>query len=535
MPDPIPEGTDMQRRFEGMRLWPKRAWLVAFVVWWAIGQIAASATCVAQGAPEPAVHPNGTRPKAAVYIVDEIECKAKAPPAQPATEEEGPLAWSDTEHWAWKQICKHLNVDFDEKEANEFADRRAAKGSPEHDKFYLDRLKELRAVSPEERANDESRRLSGDFLAKIFGNEKFRHHTWNEPLKLFGFSTDRLVIDTAALRSLDIRRAYVESFIIRNTTVGDLWLDNVHSANIQLNMVTAKRFRLENVSIAARNFGLAQPSLNALKSDGALEISTTRIEDWMSIRGGRYDVIDLNYLKVGDLFIDHPAWNSSNVSNRPQLSITQSVDNGVFSFHVNPEALPNRINLNQFIFANAYLGPDPMPVIRAMEANAEAEAVKTKAQPTLLYRSRPDLEPYTLIAKSYAQRGETGISDRVLIAKNVQDRRHLASIVSVDYGLLALTWIGFHPGLGLVLIGLCVLLGWRIFRYASNHLAEGSYIPKSPFLLALDSVIPVIRLDKRHEDVRYDGWPQRMLYLLRILGAVLVFLALSYMQKRLLG
>jgi len=66
-------------------------------------------------------------------------------------------------------------------------------------------------------------------------------------------------------------------------------------------------------------------------------------------------------------------------------------------------------------------------------------------------------------------------------------------------------------------------------------LAAGSYQPKSPFLLALDSAIPGIRLDRNHEDVRYDGWPQIMLYLLRILGAVLVFVALSYLQKRLLG
>jgi hypothetical protein len=53
--------------------------------------------------------------------------------------------------------------------------------------------------------------------------------------------------------------------------------------------------------------------------------------------------------------------------------------------------------------------------------------------------------------------------------------------------------------------------------------------------VSLDSAIPGIKLDKNHEDVRYDGWPQIMLYALRILGAVLVFVALSYLQKTLLG
>jgi hypothetical protein len=101
------------------------------------------------------------------------------------------------------------------------------------------------------------------------------------------------------------------------------------------------------------------------------------------------------------------------------------------------------------------------------------------------------------------------------------------------------TWLfagyGFHPEVGFLWIGGFVLVGWAVFRYASGSLAEGSYQPKSPFLLALDSAIPGIKLDKNHEDVRYDGWPQVMLYALRILGAVLVFVALSYLQKTLLG
>jgi hypothetical protein len=43
------------------------------------------------------------------------------------------------------------------------------------------------------------------------------------------------------------------------------------------------------------------------------------------------------------------------------------VDNGVFTFQANSESV-KRIRLNQFIFANAYLGADPMSVIHAMEA-----------------------------------------------------------------------------------------------------------------------------------------------------------------------
>jgi len=520
---------------ERVRRWRKRASVVAFVAWWGICLTAASTTCVAESATDSeyfySTRSQGAEAKA-VYLVDQKKCESKVR-----------ADWSEPEQWAWKQICQHLNVDFDERDANR--DEEVNKEPTNRDLRYRRKLEDLQKnyKNPEKLATNESRMLSGKFLAMIFGDPELTPNTWNVPLKFFGFSTDQLVIDTAALRSLDIRNAYVERFIIRNTTVGDLWLNNVHSTSIKLNMVTAKRFRLENVSVAARNFGPAQTSLNyALEPDGALEIKATRIEDWMSITEGRYDAIDLNYLKVGDLFINRPAWNSSNVSNKPQLSITQSVDNGVFIFQVNPEALPNRINLNQFIFANAYLGPDPMPVIKAMDADA------TDADATNRTSGRPDLAPYELIAKSYAQRGETRSSDRILIAKN--DREwHLASILSLDFVWfvwLTFTWLvavyGFYPELGFAWIGAFVALGWVTFWHASDRLAKDSYRPKpeecawlASLLLALDSVIPGIHLDKHHEDVRYNGWPQYMLYLLRILGAVLVFVAFYFLQKRLLG
>lgn len=204
-------------------------------------------------------------PREPVHLPDRLISKdaqarlfrRQAPPARSGSEQTAATAWSDTEHWAWSQICKHLNVDFDEKQANEFADQKAVKGSPEHAKRYQERFEKLRAVSaknPEQLATDESRRLSGDFLAMIFGNEALRHHTWNEPLKFFGFSTDRLVVDTAALQSLDIRNAYVGELLVRNTTFnGGLRLENVRLASTKVHLVTAKHFLLNNVSVAATN------------------------------------------------------------------------------------------------------------------------------------------------------------------------------------------------------------------------------------------------------------------------------------------
>jgi hypothetical protein len=540
--DPVTEGTDMQSSacLERMRLWHKRAWLVAFLAGSGIGPIAASTTCFAQGAIESADQvsgPSKDTAATAVFIVEAKKCEEKAPPG----------AWSESERWAWQQICRHLNVDFDEKEANAVVEEQMARHSckPDEDSpttLFRNTLEKLRAQNnkdPEKLAADPSRRLSSKFLAMIFGDAELRSHTWTVPLKLFGFHTDRFVIDTATLKSLDIRYAYVGTFLIQNTTIdGDLRFDKVHLAGLKARFVTATHFLLDHVSVTTKTFGLGlpstdQPPLAPDERDGALAIDTARIGDRLSVLEGNYGAIDLKHVKVDDLFIYHPAWNATRESGPPELSITESVDNGVFTFQANPgSVLPQRIKLSQFIFANAYLGPDPMPVIHAMDADAGIRPEAAQIS------DRPDLEPYTLIAQSYAKRGETGISDQVLIAKNNQDW-HWANLSSLDFLALTFTWLvadyGFHPEVGFAWIGGFVLLGWGVFWYASGRLAAGSYQPKSPFLLALDSVIPGIRLDKNHEDVRYDGWPQIMLYLLRVLGAVLVFVALSYLQKKLLG
>jgi hypothetical protein len=513
----------------------KRRWrglLAAFVASCSLALIAGPATCVAQSATESAGRVSGTQSKDAkatpVFIVDEKECKAKAL-----------AAWSKDERWAWDQICQHLNVDFDEREANAIVDDTVDRGSTKHDELYQQTLKELRlrnTSDPEKLAKDSSRRLSGDFLANIFGDVELRQHTWNTPMRLFGFNTDRFVIDTAALKSLDVRNANVGELFIQNVTVdGGLRLESVRLATIKVRLVTAKHFLLNNVSVGASNAGLvdlgsSQPPFRPEERDGALSIDTARFEDRLTILKGDYDAIKFKHIKVDDLFIYQPAWNSSREQSEPELTITESVDNGFFTLEIDPKGvLPKQIKLDQFMFANAYLGRDPMPVISAMDANARTGT-----------DGRPDLEPYTLIAKSYAERGETGISDSVLIAKNNQDWRwHFADGQWFEFVWLTFTWLvaayGFHPEMGFVWIGGFVVLGWAIFRHASDRLAAESYKPRNTFLLALDSVIPGIQLDKNHQDVRYDGWPQTMLYLLRILGAVLVFVAFSYLQKKLLG
>jgi hypothetical protein len=451
-----------------------------------------------------------------------------------------------------------LNVDFDERDANELADREAGESPLDGNDSYrnkkyqehLNRLRQRNYERPGELLNDKTRRLRPTFLANIFGNE-LRGYYWHTPLKLYGFHTDQIVIDTAALKALDIRFASIGALTIKNTTFDDnLRIERTNAASINVSLVTAQSLILNNVS-----FGQAK------SGDRKLLIDTTRIVDRISILGGQYDAIDLYHVKVDDLLIRNPDWINIADSSAPKLCITQSLNVSTFLFA--SEKVPQRIRLNQFLFGKAYLGPNPIPVIDAMSADAnEARKASLSSKPIPVANAidtesseardackgvpsgvgatkdtRPDLEPYTLIAKSYAERGESAASDAILFAKNDQDRR--TTDFGLDYAVLAFTWAvagyGFKPQQGFYCIAISVIIGWLIFWWKSDSLAKGSYQPRNSLLLALDSVIPVIHLDKHHEDVRYEGWPQIVLYLLRILGAVLVFVALYYLQKKVLG
>jgi hypothetical protein len=55
------------------------------------------------------------------------------------------------------------------------------------------------------------------------------------------------------------------------------------------------------------------------------------------------------------------------------------------------------------------------------------------------------------------------------------------------------------------------------------------------FVFSLDSVIPVIQLDKDHEAVSFSDWRQYFLYFLRFLGAVLVVLILEFVKQSITG
>jgi hypothetical protein len=80
-----------------------------------------------------------------------------------------------------------------------------------------------------------------------------------------------------------------------------------------------------------------------------------------------------------------------------------------------------------------------------------------------------------------------------------------------------------------------VVIGSLVFRKGRQALVDPNTRPGSWMLFAIDTVIPVIHLDRRHDDVAFNGWRQWYLGFLRVMGAVLVFLVFYFLQQVLVG
>ncbi len=145
-------------------------------------------------------------------------------------------------------------------------------------------------------------------------------------------------------------------------------------------------------------------------------------------------------------------------------------------------------------------------------------------------------ELYERLAKSYTEVGKPDVARSILIAKQNAEYDHTDS--GWWRALLFLWWLltayGYRPEIGMLWIVGMVVVGTIIFKSGETRVVANEW-PRSWLFFSLDSVIPIINLDKKHEEVRFLGWRQYFLYFLRFLGAILVVLVLDFLKQAITG
>src|SRR5262249_27069468 len=198
------------------------------------------------------------------------------------------------------------------------------------------------------------------------------------------------------------------------------------------------------------------------------------------------------------------------------LDLTGAQIDGRFALGGDESVLPQAALANLSV-SRIQWGPDPLLVLDRMSGS------KTPFAPGI----------YDRLAKSYTDDGQADLALSIMVAKQSAEFKHTDSLwskVLLSIGW-ALTAYGYRPWIGLIWIALMVLVGAAVFKNGAAHLVDPAKRPRSWLVFSLDSVIPVINLDKDHVDVRFKGHHQYMLYFLRFLGAILVVLVLDILKQ----
>jgi len=63
-----------------------------------------------------------------------------------------------------------------------------------------------------------------------------------------------------------------------------------------------------------------------------------------------------------------------------------------------------------------------------------------------------------------------------------------------------------------------LLLGWAVLYATGQRTKHGTTLGLA---YSFDMLLPLVQLDKKHDDVDLDPWPQRYFYLHKIVGVIL--------------
>jgi hypothetical protein len=139
------------------------------------------------------------------------------------------------------------------------------------------------------------------------------------------------------------------------------------------------------------------------------------------------------------------------------------------------------------------------------------------------------------IAKSYREAGDYKSSDEIRYLKKTVEYEHVDDFNKV---LWFISWAtvgyGIQPWRGFIWFGALVAIGYFVFRGGERSLLSGTK-PRSWLVYSIDTVIPVISLEKKHDEIAFVGWRQYYLYSMRLLSAVLAFLVFKFLQDIIVG
>ena len=408
--------------------------------------------------------------------------------------------WTDSEKWAWKQICEGRNADFNKRRGNERLDPKNLK----HDSKWENRR----------------RTLSSSFLKTILLNERFRSAIPHRGVRIFGAYFEE---------GIDLSDASVERPLALADSLFKSSIDMSRFTTTKFVSFTGSRYRgklnMDSASIGSDLF------MRNAQFDKPTNLAFLSVGFYLDLRGAVLRGLDLTSARierglwlgplVGGKNIEWKSYEDENRrSHNPKLTLRNT---SVGTLQDIKDAWPDDLELDGFTYKRFVSGEKETLYERGSEWFVNWLEKDKSYSP----------QPYLHLAGVLRTAELNSIADDVLYANRERERE------GSGWGwwsFLTVIWLVFGYGYGLKSLwtllwaGVFVVLGTAFLVIYEERHKKGERHKKEAlgFGYSLDMLLPVIHLREEHYKVDLENkWVRRYFYIHKIIGYVLTSFLLA--------
>jgi hypothetical protein len=356
--------------------------------------------------------------------------------------------------------------------------------------------------------------------AHVGGQLDLSSSTITDMLNMNGIQVNETLVmrDKAQLKEINLIGAHVggQLDLSGSAVTGTLDMNGIH---IDRDLLMNDNAQFKEISLIGAHVG-GQLALNSSTVTGKLQGDYIDVALTMILGfGGTFsDEINLASAKLGqDLYLSSGIFNKNVDLTGTQVGGVLSLDstqwlggasldltNGTAGWIDLSDRWPDTIYLNEFTYHN----------LSKISENISQQAKN--------WLGKQDYapQPYEQLASVLQSNGRIEDATKIRYAGKEQERK-TTPWGSYWFGLVLLDWsIGFGYYLQFAFywaVGF-VLIGWAVLYSTGQRTKQGVTLGLA---YSFDMLLPLVQLNKKHDDVDLDPWPQRYFYVHKIIGVVL--------------
>jgi uncharacterized protein YjbI with pentapeptide repeats len=337
-------------------------------------------------------------------------------------------------------------------------------------------------------------------------------------LDMYGIRVDQVVFmsDKAQFKEINLSRAHIEQLNLTGSTVtGTL---NMNQIQVDQAVFMGDKANFNEIDLAVAHVG-GQLDLNGSTVTGKLaadyidveqtaslgygatftdqvDLRSAKLGQDLDLSGGTFDKnVDLSGARIGGVLgLRSTQWLGS-----ATLNLAGAAAGGIDLSH----SWPDRIFLNEFTYRN----------LSNISANISQQAEKWFGKQAYAP------QPYEQLASVLQANGLIDEATDIRYAGKVREWRASSGLSWVWLFLLNYSiGFGYHLEYAFAWALGFVLLGWAVLYATGQRAKHGMTLGLA---YSFDMLLPLVQLDKKHDDVDLDPWPQRYFYAHKIVGVLL--------------